>query len=108
LGLDEESLTSREKPIEEEIKIDKTVDKQPQSTKEQEQQKVHKVSVRNLEAWFRTKQALKNIKLDLKGKTVCISGRHFSKSTRRKHLTNFYIISMKTGQVFCCVYCMSI
>jgi phosphate transport system ATP-binding protein len=31
---------------------------------------VHKVSVKNLEAWFGTKQALKNINLDVKEKTV--------------------------------------
>jgi phosphate transport system ATP-binding protein len=70
LGLDEESLTSREKPIEEEIKVDKTIDRETQPTKEKEQQKVHKVSVKNLEAWFGTKQALKNINLDVKEKTV--------------------------------------
>ncbi|HYA82472.1 MAG TPA: ATP-binding cassette domain-containing protein, partial [Candidatus Bathyarchaeia archaeon] len=34
------------------------------------QQEVHKVSVKNLEAWFGTKQALKNISLDVKEKTV--------------------------------------
>ena len=67
--LGEESLTSREKPGEEEI-IDKTVDRQTQSTREQAQQEVHKVSVKNLEAWFGTKQALKNINLDVKEKTV--------------------------------------
>src|SRR5215831_2879482 len=60
LGLDEESLTSREKPIEEGIKI-KTIDTQTRSKEEQTQQEVHKVSVKNLEAWFGTKQALKNI-----------------------------------------------
>ena len=70
MGLDEESLTSREKLTEEEIKIDKTIDRQIQSTREQEQQKVHKVSVKNLEAWFGTKQALKNISLYVKEKTV--------------------------------------
>jgi phosphate transport system ATP-binding protein len=69
LGPDEESLTSREKPTEE-VKIDKTIDIQRQSKQEQEQQKVHKVSVKNLEAWFGTKQALKNINLDIKEKTV--------------------------------------
>ena len=70
LGLDEESLTSREKPIEEGIKIEKTVDTQTRSKEEQTQQEVHKVSVKNLEAWFGTKQALKNINLDVKEKTV--------------------------------------
>jgi hypothetical protein len=47
LGLDEESLTSREK-LTEEVKINKTVDRETQSTKEQKQQEVHKVSVKNL------------------------------------------------------------
>jgi hypothetical protein len=37
LGLDEESLTSREKPTEE-VKIDKTIDIQRQSKQEQEKQ----------------------------------------------------------------------
>ena len=50
--------------------VDKTIDSQPQSTREQEQHKVHKVSVKNLGAWFGTKRALKNINLDVKEKTV--------------------------------------
>ena len=70
MRLDEESLTSREKLTEEEIKIDKTIDREAQSTREQERQEVHKVSVKNLEAWFGTKQALKNISLYVKEKTV--------------------------------------
>jgi phosphate transport system ATP-binding protein len=70
LGLDEEALTSREKPTEEEVRIDKTTDIQTRSKQEQEEQKVHKVSVKNLEAWFGTKQALKNISLYIKEKTV--------------------------------------
>jgi phosphate transport system ATP-binding protein len=70
LGLDEEALTSREKPTEEEVRIDKTTDIQTRSKQEQEEQKVHKVSVKNLEAWFGTKQALKNINLYVKEKTV--------------------------------------
>ncbi|MDQ6668262.1 MAG: ATP-binding cassette domain-containing protein, partial [Thermoproteota archaeon] len=69
MGLDEESFTSREKIREEEIKFDKAIDKKTQS-KEEEQQQVHKVSIKNLEAWFGTKQALKNINLDVKEKTV--------------------------------------
>jgi phosphate transport system ATP-binding protein len=71
LGLDEESFTSREKPREE-IKIDKAIDRNTQSKQEQEeqQQPVHKVSIKNLEAWFGNKQALKNINLDVKEKTV--------------------------------------
>ena len=56
MELDEESLTSREK-LTEEVKINKTVDIETRSKQEQEQQKVHKVSVKNLEAWFGTKQA---------------------------------------------------
>ncbi|MGB6593579.1 MAG: ATP-binding cassette domain-containing protein, partial [Candidatus Nitrosopolaris sp.] len=68
--VDEESLTNREKLGEEEIEVDKTTDIQSRSKQEQEQQQVHKVSVRNLEAWFGTKQALKNINLDVKEKTV--------------------------------------
>ncbi|MFZ0225163.1 MAG: ATP-binding cassette domain-containing protein, partial [Candidatus Nitrosopolaris sp.] len=70
MRLDEESLTSREKLMDEGIKINKTIDRETQSTREQAQQEVHKVSVRNLEAWFGTKQALKNINLDVKEKTV--------------------------------------
>ena len=56
--------------MDEEIKVDKTIDRQTRSKQEQEKQEVHKVSVRNLEAWFGTKQALKNINLDVKEKTV--------------------------------------
>jgi phosphate transport system ATP-binding protein len=75
LGLDEESFTSREKPKEEEIQDDKVIDRKTQSIQEQEkqqqqQQQAHKVSIKNLEAWFGTKQALKNINLDVKEKTV--------------------------------------
>ncbi|MGC1932486.1 MAG: hypothetical protein WA667_26225, partial [Candidatus Nitrosopolaris sp.] len=51
MRLDEESLTSREKMREEEIKIDKAIDRQIRSKQEQEKQEVHKVSVKNLEAW---------------------------------------------------------
>ena len=69
MGLDEESLTSREK-LTEEVKINKTVDRDTLSKQEQARQEVHKVSVKNLEAWFGTKQALKNINLDVKEKTV--------------------------------------
>ena len=69
--LHEESFTSVEKLREQEIKVDKATDRNTQSKQEQEeQQEVHKVSVRNLEAWFGTKQALKNINLDVKEKTV--------------------------------------
>lgn len=75
MGLDEESFTSREKPKEEEIQDDKVIDRKTQSIQEQEkqqqqQQQAHKVSIKNLEAWFGTKQALKNINLDVKEKTV--------------------------------------
>jgi hypothetical protein len=49
LGLDEESLTNREK-LREEVKVDKAIDRQTRSKQEQEKQEVHKVSVRNLEA----------------------------------------------------------
>src|SRR5437660_3345541 len=59
-----------EKPIEEEVDIDKTIDRETQYIREQKQQQVHKVSIKNLEAWFGTKQALKNINLDVKEKTV--------------------------------------
>jgi phosphate transport system ATP-binding protein len=63
-------LGIKEKLSEEELEVDKTIDRETQSTREQAQQEVHKVSVRNLEAWFGTKQALKNINLDVKEKTV--------------------------------------
>jgi phosphate transport system ATP-binding protein len=56
--------------MDEGIKINKTIGRETQFTREQAQQEVHKVSVRNLEAWFGTKQALKNINLDVKEKTV--------------------------------------
>lgn len=36
--------------MDEGIKINKTIDRETQSTREQAQQEVHKVSVRNLEA----------------------------------------------------------
>ena len=71
MGLDEESFTSGEKLKDEEIKVDKAIDRQTQSKQDQQkQQQVHKVSIKNLEAWFGTKQALKNINLDVKEKTV--------------------------------------
>jgi phosphate transport system ATP-binding protein len=71
LGLDEESSRSREKLREQEINVDKTIDIKTQSKQERKkQQQVHKVSIKNLEAWFGTKQALKNINLDVKEKTV--------------------------------------
>ena len=64
MGLDEDSFTSVEKLREQEIKADKATDRKTQSKQEQEeQQQVHKVSIKNLEAWFGTKQALKNINL---------------------------------------------
>jgi phosphate transport system ATP-binding protein len=69
LGLDEESFSSGEKLRDEEIKDDKAIDRQTQS-KQERQKQVHKVSIKNLEAWFGTKQALKNINLDVKENTV--------------------------------------
>ena len=71
MGLDEDSFTSVEKQREQEIKVDKATGRKTQSKQEQEeQQQVHKVSIKNLDAWFGTKQALKNINLDVKEKTV--------------------------------------
>ena len=71
MGLDEESSGSREKLREQEINVDKAIDINTQSKQERKkQQQVHKVSIKNLEAWFGTKQALKNINLDVKEKTV--------------------------------------
>ena len=56
---------------EQEINIDKTIDIKTQSKQERKkQQQAHKVSIKNLEAWFGTKQALKKINLDVKEKTV--------------------------------------
>jgi phosphate transport system ATP-binding protein len=47
------------------------IDRYTQSGQEQEkEQQVPKVSIRNLEAWFGSKQALKNIILDVKEKTA--------------------------------------
>ena len=63
--------TNGENSREDEIKADKDIDRQTQSEQEQEkQQQVHKVSIRNLEAWFGSKQALKNINLDVEQKTA--------------------------------------
>ena len=63
--------TNGENSREDEIKADKDIDRQTQSKQDQQkQQQVHKVSIKNLEAWFGTKQALKNINLDVKEKTV--------------------------------------
>lgn len=52
--------------------VDKALEKQTQSKKErqQPQQKISKVSIKNLDAWFGNKQALKNINLDVKDKTA--------------------------------------
>jgi len=69
LGLDKESLTRREKPTEGEV-VDKTSDVQTRPKQEEEQREVQKVSIKNLEAWFGSKQALKNINLYVKEKTV--------------------------------------
>ena len=63
--------TNGENSREDEIKADKDIDRQTESEQVQEkQQQVHKVSIRNLEAWFGSKQALKNINLDVKEKTA--------------------------------------
>ncbi|MGB7954725.1 MAG: phosphate ABC transporter ATP-binding protein PstB [Candidatus Nitrosopolaris sp.] len=43
---------------------------QPEQEQEKQQQQVPKVSIKNLEAWFGSKQALKNINLDVKEKTA--------------------------------------
>jgi phosphate transport system ATP-binding protein len=54
---------------EKEMEAGKAVERQEQSKKERQQrqqQKVHKVSIKNLDAWFGTKQALKNINLYVK------------------------------------------
>ena len=55
------------------MEVDNATEKQTQPKKERQQrqqQKVHKVSIKNLDAWFGTKQALKNINLDVKDKTA--------------------------------------
>jgi phosphate transport system ATP-binding protein len=63
--------TNGENSREDEIKVDKDIDRQTESEQVQEkQQQVHKVSIRNLEAWFGSKQALKNINLDVEQKTA--------------------------------------
>jgi phosphate transport system ATP-binding protein len=58
--------------LSEDIKVDKTIDNHTESKNEQKQLQriVHKVSIKNLDAWFGNKQALKNINLDVKDKTV--------------------------------------
>ena len=58
---------------EKEIETDKAVEKQEQSKKEmqiRQQQKVHKIYIKDLNAWFGTKQALKNINLGAKENTT--------------------------------------
>ena len=58
---------------EKEMEAGKAVERQEQSKKERQQrqqQKVHKVSIKNLDAWFGTKQALKNINLDVRENTT--------------------------------------
>jgi phosphate transport system ATP-binding protein len=63
--------TNGENSREDEIKADNDIDRQTESEQVQEkQQQVHKVSIRNLEAWFGSKQALKNINLDVEQKTA--------------------------------------
>jgi hypothetical protein len=51
--------------LSEDIKVDNTIDKHTESKKEQKQLQriVHKVSIKNLDAWFGTKQALKRKQL---------------------------------------------
>jgi phosphate transport system ATP-binding protein len=58
--------------LSEDIKVDNTIDNHTESKNEQKQLQriVHKVSIKNLDAWFGNKQALKNINLDVKDKTV--------------------------------------
>jgi len=56
-----------------EMEAGKAVERQEQSKKERQQrqqQKTHKIYIKSLDAWFGTKQALKNINLDIKYKTV--------------------------------------
>ena len=55
------------------MEVDNATEKQTTTKKEKQQrqqQKIHKVSIENLDAWFGTKQALKNINLYVKEKTV--------------------------------------
>jgi phosphate transport system ATP-binding protein len=54
----------------EESKVDKSKDQQIQSRRDQESKQPCKVSIKNLEAWFGAKRALKNINLDVRQKTV--------------------------------------
>jgi hypothetical protein len=54
---------------EKEMEAGKAVERQEQSKKERQQrqqQKTHKIHIKNLDAWFGTKQTLKNINLDIK------------------------------------------
>lgn len=63
-------MTSEEQLRREEIKVDESRDRQIKSKREQESQPPHKVSIKNLEAWFGVKKAIKNINLDIREKTV--------------------------------------
>jgi phosphate transport system ATP-binding protein len=56
--------------VKEEIKVDKSNDQYRQRIREQKSQKRHKVVIKQLEAWFGAKRAIKNINLDIRGKTV--------------------------------------
>jgi len=66
----EELLTREEELKTEEITVDKSKDQYRQRLREQKGQQRRKMSIKQLEAWFGAKQAIKNINLDIREKTV--------------------------------------
>lgn len=64
----EEELRAEEK--EEVATVEKSNDQHKQRIREQKSQQRQKVSIKQLEAWFGAKKAIKNINLDIREKTV--------------------------------------
>ena len=56
--------------VKEEVKVDEFKDQDRQQIREQKSQQPCKVSIKQLEAWFGVKRALKNINLDVREKSV--------------------------------------
>ena len=86
MRLDEE-LRNCEKLMEEEIEVDKTLDRRIQSAREQEQQEVHKVSVKNLAS---ASSKIENLVHDLKKRlTVIIVTHNMQQAARVSDHTAF-------------------
>ena len=65
--MDEELLTSEEE-LKREVKVDKSRDQHRERVREQKSQQQQKMSIKQLEAWFGAKKAIKNINLDIREK----------------------------------------